>query len=666
MMRRFRDHALGRAQRPEDTVESRGEDESQPFESTRGITSPPASTSLDWPEAHAFNNVEATESSGNPGVTGNSNCLGNSFGQATQSGSGMDMRAEPKRKGQSIPSGDASLPNAVIAEGNRSPYVFKLQRSTKPPIKPDARDGRSRNENLVDFRKARGREETRSPTRCKPSSGGEQPPARGLSTVHGEEDTRNIERMSRPRVSTATVPESQEASTFAFSEPPQTDTDTGTDTALALMHGLHVDESREKEARTGHKSRKSVRPKDRDVDPLGTSRLRHGTRRATPNTQLYGAVKSTAAQVVKSDTQQHQRTGADSHESSVVLHERTSRPGSSSERHRARSAGHGHQHILEASSAGTLPDMNESASRAERSERRGKGSVKVPPDDFSAMWGRQGNQKMRSAPSPSGLFGRKKLVMWPEGVAPSILYAREEEDDGNATHGMVATRLARISPRHDGRDLVYEDSSFTIRVVGSYVGQQTASSGGSSGVNISGTGAARCSTTDRIVYSMLHVADYKRTGAAGATPPDSTSDAADLKTTIHYDFRNSPRQTMKRPYAQVQNARSLAYTQQSRGTNPWIAVRFALALGSRLEQRTVDADARWLLSARRAHRDVRGASLLRFGYYFFLAAPCSVRLFTQVCTPEHVLLVARRASDGRVDDDATRGLSYVVVRVSES
>ncbi len=67
------------------------------------------------------------------------------------------------------------------------------------------------------------------------------------------------------------------------------------------------------------------------------------------------------------------------------------------------------------------------------------------------------------------------LELWPDGTAPSLLYAREPQrmDPWLATgssqetgRGLVRTQLAKVSSRAGDEDLVYCDSSFDVRVVG--------------------------------------------------------------------------------------------------------------------------------------------------------------------------------------------------------
>lgn len=316
---------------------------------------------------------------------------------------------------------------------------------------------------------------------------------------------------------------------------------------------------------------------------------------------------------------------------------------------------------------------------------RGGSAKGKPPSSSRASWSElsvsapksemlpRSRSKSTSLMLPFQLFSRGNVMQWPPGVSPSLLYAREIDNDGHGKRGLRPTLLADISDGHDPGNLVYQGCGFTMRLVGTHVGNM-----------------ARCDS-ERIVYSIasLRIGSTMRNGAPN----------------VHYDYRCEQALQAGQRYVNVSHTRSLVARASSRSGVTGINVRFGLVVvgangaecdskasvertlrelellkGERgcvaarvgqaaldmagREGRVVDVDVKWDL-AKKGRKAERGAFLLRFGYYFLLARPCEARLFSHQLTPENVRLCARRMGDGKEACEISDSLSYIVLRISE-
>lgn len=220
-------------------------------------------------------------------------------------------------------------------------------------------------------------------------------------------------------------------------------------------------------------------------------------------------------------------------------------------------------------------------------------------------------------------FGRK-LMRWPEGVAPLALYAKDGCADGTGRQGLRSTLLAKIEAMHMREVLVRCGEKFCVRVVGSFVGGEI----GLGRVVWSIVRGERGGNGERVIHAE---------GCAGSGG-----------------------------FVGVEDWRGLVVRGGGGGgasREVWISVGMEVD-GRGSGGRDVRRDVRWRVVGDEEEMEVgRFSVALRYGYYFFLAEPCGLRLFTQVDTPEHVRLVAVREGDGSIDEEMSKRLSYIVVRV---
>lgn len=315
-----------------------------------------------------------------------------------------------------------------------------------------------------------------------------------------------------------------------------------------------------------------------------------------------------------------------------------------------------------------------------------------------------------------------KIEPLADGLAPSVLYARDVTTDK-----LAPTQLASERPHREDPDLVYQDSSFEIRVAGMFV-------------------------RDFDRYSMAHNNELLLYSVQ--TDPTSGREAESLPF-IHYEFQRdaSNSKTMPNTYVPIPASKSLVMSDCSRSGQGVIAnakhrlaskasgessknskksvnVQFkilemdqpnelikhavngiddlggfissfsaaaplvgvlspALGMAGAVSKRALDSYARpdkgisidmdFLLADRQRVRSGSppAGEYLRYGYYFFLSEPIEGRMYASVQTPKNVQLMFRRNGD-RNAPIACRGspvvsrqffpltqVSYLVVRVSE-
>jgi hypothetical protein len=331
--------------------------------------------------------------------------------------------------------------------------------------------------------------------------------------------------------------------------------------------------------------------------------------------------------------------------------------------------------------------------------------------DTSPRETRAARNGQTSPPTASrSLPGKKSQpVRWPQGVAPGFLYAREPDWDSgggegpSAEEGLIATQLVKISAEADERDLVFGDAAFQIHVVGLRAAHGEGASGGLARLGLGN--ASSVGQRQRVLYST------RRGPAEGVNA---------LLPAVHYDsIRRESLNNRSKDYFAIAGDRGLV-TRGSGGSceTLTLGLRFALfqiqdelqtrsvrttldsvdalngaldslgsapapyfsrlapfirvsgALGAAaLEQagcanRVVDADVTFRLVSRDPRRNPRGEVYLRYGYYFLLSDPTASRLFTNLGAVEHIRLFARRETDGNILHQSTKGLSYIVLRVS--
>lgn len=243
------------------------------------------------------------------------------------------------------------------------------------------------------------------------------------------------------------------------------------------------------------------------------------------------------------------------------------------------------------------------------------------------------------------IFCRGRLMSWPTGVAPQVVYAAETShdlDDGHGAAGLSATLLCKMGAKHRAWDIVRVGQKFCMRVVGWHGGDIGNKVGKQSGRTV--------------VYSVRHREDGgTKEGFAVHGGPAQVHDERNSG-----DFKG---------YHYVSERLGTAATWQSAGMEQvGLTVGVWVGGGEADEGKVVDVqgEVRWRVLAEGDGECAGriGASLLRYGYYFFLDAPCATRLFTNTDTPEHIRLMARRQVDGAVDMEASKLLTYVVVRVT--
>lgn len=240
------------------------------------------------------------------------------------------------------------------------------------------------------------------------------------------------------------------------------------------------------------------------------------------------------------------------------------------------------------------------------------------------------------------LFSRGRLLSWPLGVAPQVVYAAEtshELDDGHGASGLSPTLLCKMGAKHRAWDVVRFGERFCVRVVGWHGGALRDVPGGKGG--------------RAVVYSVLHKDAQGRSCVVEGGPAH-----------VHDECTSS----YFNGYHYVSERRGAAISCMPSDMEQ-IGLTVGLwAGGGTGESRGADlcGEVRWRLlrEGETVTKGRNGRALLRFGYYFFLDVPCATRLFTNTDTPEHVRLVARRAGDGAIDEEASKQLTYVVVRVA--
>lgn len=221
-----------------------------------------------------------------------------------------------------------------------------------------------------------------------------------------------------------------------------------------------------------------------------------------------------------------------------------------------------------------------------------------------------------------GLFGKGggKLVMWPVGVEPRVVYAwesRGEMADGHGGGGLRGTLLCKMGAGYRAWDVVRGGESVCVRIVGWHWGN-----GGGWSEDVGRIG----------VYSVV---DGVRVGV------HDECDGGGVVQGYHY----------------VSEGRGVAV-----GRIVEEGSLLMLKVGLRWVGGEVGGEVKWKV-AERGGEMRGGGAVLRFGYYFFLDKPCGMRLFTNTDTPEHVRLVAKKVGEGGIDEETSRGLTYIIVRV---
>lgn len=308
-------------------------------------------------------------------------------------------------------------------------------------------------------------------------------------------------------------------------------------------------------------------------------------------------------------------------------------------------------------------------------------------------------------PSP-----RTQVEEWVQGVAPSLLYARELTQANvpcrtGDLEGVVPCIPVKIISKEE-KDFVFGDGAFQVHIVGLKIAQEQA--GLSTGLAKLGLGSCPPSTSKhRVLYST------RREPAVGAQT---------LVPTIHYDsIRRESANQLQRDYVHISSDRGMVTCARGSGTEEvdQLAMQFVLfqvhddlqskwcastldnvdtlnaelkslsasqapyfsllapflkvsgALGdAALDQagrsdRLIDADFSFRLMSRHpALNQTRGGAVyLRYGYYYILSEPSTAKLYTCLDAGENVRLFTRREKDGQLQP--AKYLSYIIIRVSE-
>lgn len=308
-------------------------------------------------------------------------------------------------------------------------------------------------------------------------------------------------------------------------------------------------------------------------------------------------------------------------------------------------------------------------------------------------------------PSP-----RTQVEEWVQGVAPSLLYARELTQANvpcriGDLEGAVPCIPVKIISKEE-KDFVFGDGAFQVHIVGLKIAQEPA--GLSTGLAKLGLGSCPPSTSKhRVLYS---------------TRREHTVGAQTLVPTIHYDsIRRESANQLQREYVHIPSDRGLVTCASGSGTEEvdQLAMQFVLfqvhddlqskwcastldnvdtlnaelkslsasqapyfsllapflkvsgALGdAALDQagrsdRLIDADFSFRLMSRSpALNQTRGGAVyLRYGYYYILSEPSTAKLYTCLDAGENVRLFTRREKDGQLQ--SAKKLSYIIIRVSE-
>lgn len=304
-----------------------------------------------------------------------------------------------------------------------------------------------------------------------------------------------------------------------------------------------------------------------------------------------------------------------------VSAENSSQTGSLGRESRVGKSSSGNEGSMVRTGRGKVGANDEEESGAEKKDRRKVGGGSVVRGVQSLV--QSGLMRSRHGGLLSGgLFGKggSKLVMWPVGVEPRVVYAwesRGEMADGHGGGGLRGTLLCKMGAGYRAWDVVRGGESVCVRIVGWYWG------GGCGGGG----------DVERIgIYSVVD----------------------GVKVGVHDECEGG---SVVRGYHYVSEGRGVAV-----GRVVEEGSLLMLKVGLRWVGGEVGGEVKWKV-AEKGTEMRGGGAVLRFGYYFFLDEPCGVRLFTNTDTPEHVRLVARRTGDGTVDEETSRGLTYIIVRV---
>lgn len=240
------------------------------------------------------------------------------------------------------------------------------------------------------------------------------------------------------------------------------------------------------------------------------------------------------------------------------------------------------------------------------------------------------------------IFSRGRLLSWPLGVAPQVVYAAEtshELDDGHGAAGLSATLLCKMGAKHRAWDVVRVGDGFCVRIVGWHGAELRNVRGGEGGRTV--------------VYSNLHKDEGGQVCSVKGSPAQ-----------VHDERSSSDFSGYHFVSERLGAAASCAFSGMEQ-----VGLTVGLWTGGGTSQgpsTDLEGEVRWRLLREDECETIgrNGATLMRFGYYFFLDVPCATRLFTNTDTPEHVRLVARRAGDGAIDEEASKQLTYIVVRVT--
>ncbi len=249
-----------------------------------------------------------------------------------------------------------------------------------------------------------------------------------------------------------------------------------------------------------------------------------------------------------------------------------------------------------------------------------------------------------------------KPEVWGEGIKAALLYLPDSENDGRARSALRSTKLAGMSSIHDQQEVVRPGMPFKILVVGTHLGVSARKT------------QARAAFSETVVRSRdpnieprslsANHAPREGNGAGYMPVPDHRSlvlDASSIgegngnqiqKLSMHVVLGD-----MKKPSLQ---------------DDPVPLLKLALDDGPRY----VNKDITWEICSPSDKRVRRGAIPLRYGYYFILGEACSLKLYCQAVTPEHMRLVAMtqvpRGVPKKELPSLVKNLSYLVVRISEA
>lgn len=263
-----------------------------------------------------------------------------------------------------------------------------------------------------------------------------------------------------------------------------------------------------------------------------------------------------------------------------------------------------------------------------------------------------------SLPSRLKQLWYPKPEVWGEGIKAAFLYLPDSDNVGHARSALRGTKLAGMSTIHHQREIVRPGMPFKIQVVGTNLGVSAKKT--QARAAISETVVKHKNENLANLTLCANHAPREGSGCGYMAVPDRRGLVIDACANNGESGVNEIRElSMHVVLGDVKKT-------SVREDTTVLLLKHALQDGTR----HVNRDITWEICDRTDNRTRRRAIALRYGYFFILGEACSLRLYCQAATPEHMRLVAMtqtsRGSTKKELPNLVKNLSYIVVRVSEA